>query len=293
LTYKRPASIEEVKACVQQRNETLRAYIQRWSIIKNSAVEVSYERTIDAFTLGLRRGDLVEEMGRIKPKTVSDLMDIANRFADGEDLCNNKRTRSPEDDRGNRYGSQRRRSRNYDNYGSHSQVATRYKDNSYQGNDRRNSGYRSYGKQDYGSNKRFQTKVPREYNPSPEDMLNGPCHVHSAFVDGKRVSRHAMKDCTTFLKLQEAAISKQAEAKRQGYEGNTNNASAKDQQANNGASQGQDQPNQGHNNDGGYVSSKGHITTMIQPVPKSHKEEKSITRQVNLAVTSPPETTEY
>jgi hypothetical protein len=52
-TYKRPASIEEVKACMQQRNETLRAYIQRWSIIKNSAVKVSDERAIDAFTLGL------------------------------------------------------------------------------------------------------------------------------------------------------------------------------------------------------------------------------------------------
>jgi hypothetical protein len=37
-------------------------------------------------------------------------------------------------------------------------------------------------------------------------MLNEPCHIHSAFVDGKRVSRHAMKDCKTFLKLQEAAV---------------------------------------------------------------------------------------
>jgi hypothetical protein len=99
-TYKRPASIEEVKACVQQRNETLRSYIQRWSIIKNSAVEVSDERAIDAFTLRLRRGDLVKDVGRIRPKTVSDLMDIANRFTDGEDACNNKRRRSPEDDRG-------------------------------------------------------------------------------------------------------------------------------------------------------------------------------------------------
>jgi hypothetical protein len=62
-TYKRPTSIEEVKACIQQRNETLRSYIQRWSIIKNSAVDISDERAIDAFTLGLRRGDLVEEMG--------------------------------------------------------------------------------------------------------------------------------------------------------------------------------------------------------------------------------------
>jgi hypothetical protein len=33
-----------------------------------------------------------------------------------------------------------------------------------------------------------------------------------------------MKDCTTFLKLQEAALSKQTKAKQQGYEGNSNNA---------------------------------------------------------------------
>jgi hypothetical protein len=32
---------------------------------------------------------------------------------------------------------------------------------------------------------------------------------------------------------------------------------------------------------------------MIQPVPKSHKEEKSISRQVNLAIILPPVTTEY
>jgi hypothetical protein len=197
-TYKRPASIEEVKACVQQCGETLRAYIQRWSIIKNLVVEVSDERAIDAFIVGLRRGDLVEEMGRIKPKTVSDLMDVANRFADGEDACNNKRTQSPEDDRGNRYGGQRRRSHNYENYGSHSQVPAGYKDNSYQSNDYKSSGYRNYGKEDY---RKFQPRESREYNPSLEDMLNGPCHIHSAFVDGKRVSRHAMKDCTTFLKL--------------------------------------------------------------------------------------------
>jgi hypothetical protein len=247
-------------------------------------VEVLDERAIDAFIVGLRQGDLVEEIGRIKPKIVSDLMDIANRFADGEDACNNKRTRSPEDDRGNRYGGQRRRSHNYDNYGSHSQVAIGYKDNSYQGNDHKSLGYRSYGKEDY---KKFQPRKSREYNPSPEDMLNGPCHIHSTFVDGKRVSRHAMKDCTTFLKLQEAALNKQAKAKQQGYEGNTSNAPAT-QQGNSGVPKGQDQSNQGHDDDEGYLPSKGYITAMIQPVPKLNKEEKSITRQVNLAITSPP-----
>jgi hypothetical protein len=71
-----------------------------------------------------------------------------------------------------------------------------------------------------------------------------------------------MKDCTMFLKLQEAAMNKQAKAKRQGYEGNTNNAPAS-QQGNNGVPQGQDQLNHGHDNNGGYVLSKGHITAMI------------------------------
>jgi hypothetical protein len=155
-------------------------------------------------------------MGRIKPRTVSDLMDIANRFTDGEEACNNKRTGSPKDDRGNRYNSQRRRSRNYDNSGSHSQVAAGYKDNTYQGDDRKNLGYRNYDREDSSNSKKFQS---REYNQSPDDMLNGSCHIHYAFIDGKRVSRHAMNDCKTFLKLQEVAGNKQAEARRQGYEG--------------------------------------------------------------------------
>jgi hypothetical protein len=82
-------------------------------------------------------------------------MDIANKFTDGEDAFNNKRTRSLEDDRGNRYSSQMRRCRNYDNYGSHSQVAAGYKDNTSQGDDRRNSGYRNYVREDSSNSKRF------------------------------------------------------------------------------------------------------------------------------------------
>jgi hypothetical protein len=53
------------------------------------------ERAIDAFVLGLPRSDLIEEMGRTKPKAVSELMEVANRFADGEDAYHNKRERLP------------------------------------------------------------------------------------------------------------------------------------------------------------------------------------------------------
>jgi hypothetical protein len=41
------------------------------------------------------------------------------------------------------------------------------------------------------------------------------------------------------------------------------------------------------------LESKVYISAMIQPVPKSKKERKSISRQVNLAISSPPSSTKY
>jgi hypothetical protein len=138
----------------------------------------------------------VEEEGRIKPKIVSELMEVANRFADGEDAYNNKRGHSPEVDKTSR---QRRRYHNGDNHGRRNQIATGY--------DRRNEeGY---------ENKEFQTKdsrgteKPKYLGPSVEDMLYGPCRIHYAYLDGKRVSNHQMKDCRTFLRLQNAMDSSQ------------------------------------------------------------------------------------
>jgi hypothetical protein len=84
-------------------------------------------RAIDAFILGLHRLDLVEEMGRTKSKTVSELMEVANRFTNGEDAYHNKRAWSPKQDRPNRYNSQRRRSRNDDGHNSRNQVVPGYK----------------------------------------------------------------------------------------------------------------------------------------------------------------------
>jgi hypothetical protein len=188
--------LEEVKSCVQRKDETLRSYIQRWSVIKNSAEDVSDERAIDAFSAGLRRSDLVEEVGRTKPRIVSELMEVANRFADGEDAYNNKRGRSPEVDRAS---SQRRRYRNGDNHGRRNQIAAGY--------DRRT--------EEGDENNEFQTRDSQgteksKYSrPSAEDMLYGPCRIHYAYLDGKRVSNHQMKDCRTFLRLQNAIDSSQ------------------------------------------------------------------------------------
>jgi hypothetical protein len=108
---------------VQRKGEILRSYIQRWSVIKNSVEDVSDERAIDAFLAGLCHSDLVEEVGRTRPRTVSELMEVANRFADGEDAYNNKRGRSPEVDRASR---QRQRYHNGDSHARRNQIAAGY-----------------------------------------------------------------------------------------------------------------------------------------------------------------------
>ena len=65
-TYKRPASLEELRACRQGTRETLRAYIQRWTILKNSAEDISDESAIDAFRRGLQRIEFKEQLGQMK-----------------------------------------------------------------------------------------------------------------------------------------------------------------------------------------------------------------------------------
>jgi hypothetical protein len=92
---------------------------------KNSAEDVSDER-VDAFSSGLRCLDLIEELGRTNPKTVSELTEIANRFADGEVAYYSKRARSPEYDRSSRQHNQRRRSHNEDGRTMRNQVAVGY-----------------------------------------------------------------------------------------------------------------------------------------------------------------------
>jgi hypothetical protein len=86
-----------------------------------------------------------------------------------------------------------------------------------------------------------------------------------------------MRDCRTFVKLQETMELSQAanDAPPPSY--------------NKGA------VNQGYpiHRDQSNPQSKVYISAMIQPVPKSKKENKNISRQVNLAISSPPPTTEY
>src|SRR3954467_6703232 len=84
-TSKRPASIEELRACTQHTSESIRSYILCWSHIKNSAAHIFEERAIDAFKDGVKRPNFKEELRRVKLRPLDHFIDIANRMADGKD----------------------------------------------------------------------------------------------------------------------------------------------------------------------------------------------------------------
>jgi hypothetical protein len=73
-----------------------------------------------------------------------------------------------------------------DGHNPRNQVAAGYKRSSEEGGERRNSGYRR--RDDPGGDR------SRNLDPSPEDILNGPCHIHYTYLDGKRVSNHLMRE---------------------------------------------------------------------------------------------------
>jgi hypothetical protein len=96
--------------------------------------------------------------------------------------------------------------------------------------------------------------------------------MHYAYVDGKRVSNHLMRDCRTFLRLQEVVGLRQAEGKGPiAYV-----ALPPPTFATYGEATAQGQFNANSQSNGGYTQTKSHIANMIQPVPKSKKEHRNI-----------------
>jgi hypothetical protein len=131
-------------------------------------------------------------------------------------------------------------SRNEDRHTRQNQIATGYER-------RDEEGYKS--REFQGRSNRGEEKA-KYSGPLAEDMLYGPCRIHYAYLDGKRVSNHQMKECRTFLRLQGALNQNQ------------------------GARQGGRSTSQGYQMQrlAKHLESKVYISTMIQPVPKSKKE---------------------
>jgi hypothetical protein len=84
-TYVRPGNSWDLRSCCQQPGESLRDYIRRFSKQRTELPNITDLDVIVAFLAGTTCRDLVSKLGRKTPTRVSELMDIATKFASGQE----------------------------------------------------------------------------------------------------------------------------------------------------------------------------------------------------------------
>ena len=85
-TYKCPKSIFDLQRCVQQKNESSREFISRWSEIKNACEGVSETLAIHDFKQSMRKGTTFRFMiYSDESETLGGLLARANKYAAADD----------------------------------------------------------------------------------------------------------------------------------------------------------------------------------------------------------------
>jgi hypothetical protein len=84
-TYVRPGNSWDLRSCRQQPGESLREYIRRFSKQRTKLPNITDSDVIGAFLAGTTYRDLVSKLGRKTPTKASELMDIATKFASGQE----------------------------------------------------------------------------------------------------------------------------------------------------------------------------------------------------------------
>jgi hypothetical protein len=83
--YVRPGNSWDLRSCRQQLGESLREYIRRFSKQRTELPNITDSDVIGACLAGTTCQDLVSKLGRKTPTKASDLMDIATKFASGQE----------------------------------------------------------------------------------------------------------------------------------------------------------------------------------------------------------------
>jgi hypothetical protein len=84
-TYMRPGNSWDLRSCRQQLGESLREYIRRFSKQHTELPKITDSDVIEAFLASTTCRDLVSKLGRNTPTKASELMDIATKFASGQE----------------------------------------------------------------------------------------------------------------------------------------------------------------------------------------------------------------
>jgi hypothetical protein len=84
-TYVCPRNSWDLRSCRQQPGESLREYIRRFSKQRTELPNITDSDVIGAFLAGTTCRDLTSKLGRKTPTKASELMDIATKFASGQE----------------------------------------------------------------------------------------------------------------------------------------------------------------------------------------------------------------
>jgi hypothetical protein len=84
-TYVCPGNSWDLRSYRQQPGESLRDYIRRFSKQRTELPNITDSDVIGAFLAGTTCHDLVSKLGRKTPTRASELMDIATKFASGQE----------------------------------------------------------------------------------------------------------------------------------------------------------------------------------------------------------------
>jgi hypothetical protein len=83
--YVRPGNSWDLQSCRQQPGESLRENIRQFSKQRTELPNITDSDAIGAFLAGTTCRDLVSKLGRKTPTKASELMDIATKFASGQE----------------------------------------------------------------------------------------------------------------------------------------------------------------------------------------------------------------
>jgi hypothetical protein len=84
-TYVRPGNSWDLRSCRQQPGESLQDYIRWFSKQRTELPNITDSDVISAFLASTTCRDLVSKLGRKTPTRASELMDIATKFASGQE----------------------------------------------------------------------------------------------------------------------------------------------------------------------------------------------------------------
>jgi hypothetical protein len=207
-TYVRPGNSWGLRSCTQKPGESLRDLIRRFSKRCTELPSVAQSEIVHAFLEGTMCGDLVHELGRSPPADSNELFDIATSFASGEEavgaIFDGKKGKRSDDVPAE--GSKSREPHWKDKRGKKGKKPRR--EAREQGRD--------------GDDAEALAVDPSRRGPRPaprgpgvfDDMLKKPCPYHKTPVN------HTLEQCDMLKKFYGRAAAKDAEAKKDGGDGN-------------------------------------------------------------------------